>query len=236
MIRTILFDIDNTLYDYDRGNEAALRVVCAYCKEHFGWKEEVTFLRQKQARKDVEAVIGTNCAASHNRLIRFQRMLEKENLPLEPHVMNLYHGYWDTLIDTIEPTEDVTSFFRWAKETHRRIGIATNMTAYIQYKKLQKLSVLQDVDFMVTSEEVGAEKPDPAFFSYCMGKANCATQECLMIGDSLKGDVLGARNAGLQALWLQAYASENELRAQNGEETAFQSLRACREWIEGQAL
>ena len=76
MIRTILFDIDNTLYDYDRGNEAALRVVCAYCKEHFGWKEEVTLLRQKQARKDVEAVIGTNCAA----------------LPQPPHPFSAEHA------------------------------------------------------------------------------------------------------------------------------------------------
>ena len=234
MIRTILFDIDNTLYDYDRGNEAALCVVCAYCKEHFGWKEEVTFLRQKQARKDVEAVIGTNCAASHNRLIRFQFMLEKENLPLEPHALTLYHCYWDTLLSGIVPDEELTSFLRWAKEKDLRIGIATNMTAYVQYLKLRKLSILPYVDFIVTSEEAGAEKPDLAFFARCLAKAQCPPEQCLMVGDSLRNDVLGARDAGMQGLWFTAYSGKTETDDAQSSVHSVQNFSACREWIEKQ--
>lgn len=38
------------------------------------------------------------------------------------------------------------------------------MTAYMQYRKLEKLNLLPLIQFMVTSEEAGAEKPDMKFF------------------------------------------------------------------------
>ena len=234
MIKTILFDIDNTLYDFDRGNEEGLRTVSDYCAKHFGWSAEQTLMRHKQARRAVEAVTGKNCAAAHNRLIRFQFMLENENLPLEPHALTLYHCYWDTLLSCIVPDEELTSFLRWAKEKDLRIGIATNMTAYVQYLKLRKLSILPYVDFIVTSEEAGAEKPDPAFFARCLAKAQCPPEQCLMVGDSLRNDVLGARDAGMQGLWFTAYSGKTETDDAQSSVHSVQNFNACREWIEEQ--
>ena len=75
------------------------------------------------------------------------------------------------------------------------------MTAYIQYKKLEKLGVLKYLDFIVTSEEAGEEKPTPRFFELCVKKAGCKPEECVFIGDSLKKDVQGAADAGLAAVW-----------------------------------
>lgn len=82
------------------------------------------------------------------------------------------------------------------------IGIGTNMTAYVQYLKLEKLGLMPYVDFMVTSEEAGAEKPDRRLFDLCVGKAGCGAEECAFVGDSLRGDALGALEAGMRAFWL----------------------------------
>ena len=56
------------------------------------------------------------------------------------------------------------------------------------------------MDFVVTSEEAGCEKPEKAFYELCIKKAGCLPEECLMIGDSLEKDVLGAKAAGMQAM------------------------------------
>lgn len=75
------------------------------------------------------------------------------------------------------------------------------MTAYVQYQKLKKLGVMPYVDFIVTSEEAGAEKPAQCFFELCLKKAGCKPEECVFIGDNLEHDVLGAARCGMAGVW-----------------------------------
>jgi len=82
------------------------------------------------------------------------------------------------------------------------VGIGSNMTADWQYAKLKRLSLMAYVDFIVTSEEAGVEKPAAGFFQLCAEKAGHAPGECAFVGDNLNGDALGALDAGMVAFWL----------------------------------
>ena len=175
-IKSVLFDIDNTLYDYDSADA------------------------QTQIKNHVEKISGKDTAVIHNRLIRFQKMLENQHIPLMPHAISLYNTYWDTLISSMELSDGITDYIKSLKQNGIRIGIATDMTAHIQFRKLEKLSLLSFVDFVVTSEEAGCEKPDKFFYELCIEKAGCLPEECLMIGDSLEKDVLGAKTAEMQTM------------------------------------
>ena len=75
------------------------------------------------------------------------------------------------------------------------------MTADRQFDKLIRLGLGSYIDFMVTSEEVNAEKPDARLFKACAEKAGCEAAECVFVGDSLRGDVQGALDAGMKAVW-----------------------------------
>lgn len=203
-IKSVLFDIDNTLYDYDSADAQAKEAVYAYCWQQFCWKvsETKTYLQeaQVQIKNHIKKVSGKDTAVIHNRLIRFQKMLENQHRPLMPHAISLYNIYWDTLISSMEVSEGMTDYIKSLKQNGICIGIATDMTAHIQFRKLEKLSLLSLVDFVVTSEEAGCEKPEKAFYELCIEKAGCLPEECLMIGDSLEKDVLGAKAAGMQAM------------------------------------
>ena len=83
------------------------------------------------------------------------------------------------------------------------MGVGTDMTLDYQLKKLTRMDMLPCIDFVVTSEEVLAEKPDPKLFLRCAEKAGTAPERCLFIGDSLKKDVAGAKAVGMEALWFQ---------------------------------
>ena len=87
------------------------------------------------------------------------------------------------------------------------------MTADWQYAKLKRLGLMAYVDFIVTSEEAGAEKPDAALFLLCAEKAGCTPEECAFVGDSLLGDALGARDAGMAAYWLCPHPESSEVPA-----------------------
>ena len=134
-------------------------------------------------------------------------MLELWEKPVFPHARNMYHAYWDTLIRQSQPVPGVIDFLKELKKRGVRTGTGTDMTAYIQYKKLESLGAAPYIDFMVSSEEAGVEKPHPHLFEICVEKAGVQAVECAFIGDNYKKDVEGACNSGLRGIW---YTQEQE--------------------------
>ena len=212
MIKTVIFDIDNTLYNFDKADRIAMDAVCAYAQEQLGWEKTEFSVVYENMKKQLFGELG-DIGSSHNRLLRFEKILEDHGLPLSPHALNLYHKYWDTLIDVSEISSGAAGTLKTLKEKGIRLGIGSDMTAWIQYKKLEKLELLVYFDFVVTSEEAGLDKPAPMFFDLCLKKAKCEPGECLFIGDNYLKDYRGALAAGMQALWfvpahLESYAEK----------------------------
>ena len=207
MIKAVIFDIDNTLYSYDDNHVHGMKALADYCKKELGISEEEMHSCYRKAARIMSDRIGTDTAAIHNRLIRTQCMLELMNKPLFPHARNMYHAYWDTLIHHSKPFPGVLELIQKLKERNIRIGIGTDMTADIQYQKLETLGVAPYIDFMVTSEEAGIEKPHYHFFDICAEKAGVPAEQCAFIGDNVKKDIEGAWENGMKGIW---YTQEKE--------------------------
>lgn len=200
MIKTVVFDIDGTMYDYERGNQLAIAALEDYGVAKMG-SDGVEFRRAlKEADDILKRRIGYDCASIHNRLIRFQCLLEQLKQPLFPHAMNLYRIYWGTLLDQMEASPGLLEWMRCLKSAGIGIGVGTNMTAYIQYKKLERLGVESLIDWIVTSEEAGVQKPERRFFDLCIKKSQNQAGECLFVGENQRCDVDGPRKAGMKAL------------------------------------
>ena len=201
----VVFDIDNTLYDYDAAHKVAFRALTAYASEAFGLAPERFEELHGRTYAQQKRLCGENCAAIHNRLIRFQMMLEAIGQPIAfaPTMSSIY---WSGLIGAMTPSPGLIGLMPRLKAMGLKVGVGTNMTADIQFAKLERLGVLRDVDFMVSSEEINAEKPDRRLFDRCVEKAGCRADACVYVGDSLQKDVFGAENAGLRAVWFRPVA------------------------------
>lgn len=206
MIKAVIFDVDNTLYSFDNAHAVAWKSLCAYVEKHFGMDRETLDRGQKQAAETVKERLGADCAALHDRTLRCQMMLEEKRLPLY-HAITMGELYWDTLIRSSQPEPGILACLSKLKEAGCILGIGTDMTIEYQLKKLEKLQMLPFFDFVVSSEEVNVEKPDAKLFLTCAMKAGVSPEECLFIGDNLNKDVLGAKAAGMEALW---YCSDPE--------------------------
>lgn len=200
MIKTVIFDVDNTLYSFTKAHRPACDALTEYAVEKLGLDRDLFKRLIREMMDELGEYMG-EVAAVHNRTIRFQNLLEKRGLPLYPHVLEMDAVYWDTLIREAVPSAGAPETLRLLKKQGIRVGIGTDMTARIQFRKLEELGLLPYVDFVVSSEEAGAEKPSPIFFARCMTKANCQNSECLFIGDSLEKDVLGPIAVGMNAVW-----------------------------------
>ena len=62
---------------------------------------------------------------------------------------------------------------------------------------LKALDLAKYFDFLVTSFEVGYEKPDPRIFEVALERANVRPSEAIHVGNLVKADVEGARGVGI---------------------------------------
>ena len=98
---------------------------------------------------------------------------------------------------------DAHTTLKWLKERHNRIGLICNTgltpgTALRRFLSEQKVS--DHFDLMVFSDEVGIRKPDRRIFQLVAKKMKMEPCEVVHIGDNLKADVYGAKNAGFKAI------------------------------------
>ncbi|MBR4727941.1 MAG: HAD-IA family hydrolase, partial [Clostridia bacterium] len=70
-----------------------------------------------------------------------------------------------------------------------------------QRRKLKNSGLDALLDGVFISEDVGVEKPDPAFFDYVFEHIAESRDETVIIGDSLTSDMLGGNNAGIRCWW-----------------------------------
>lgn len=199
-IKAVYFDFDNTLYDYDGCHRTAIAAVHDYCALQFGMTREAAAEQIETARRELMADMGWRSAASHSRVIRFRRFLVSQGLPVFPYTTLLTDLYWNTFLAEMQPEEGIVPFLLALKRKGYFVAAATNMTTLDQYRKADRIGIGRFLEDMITSEEAGTEKPDPAFFAYVCRAHGYAPEECAFIGDNYRLDYLGAEAAGMHGI------------------------------------
>lgn len=194
----ILVDIDNTLYAYDPAHKVAMEAVISHCRNTYGVLPDLFTDAFGKARKKIHEQLAET-AASHNRLLYFQRTLELLQLnPLEG-ALELYELYWNTFMEHMVVFDGVYELF---EQYRNHICLVTDLTADIQHKKVHKLGLHTYTKHMVTSEEAGREKPHASMFTEALAKLGLNADDVCMIGDSFPKDIAGASALGIRAIWL----------------------------------
>ena len=214
--QAVLFDTDNTLYDYLPANKAAEKAACKKAENLLGINSKTFYEYFYKARNEVKKNIS-HTASGHSRLLYFQRMIEllgfKAQLLL---ALDLEQTFWRTFLVNASLFSGVTESLLFLKKKNIPIGVVTDLTAHIQLRKLTYFGLEDTFDAIVTSEEIGQDKPDKRNFIYILKKLsldqNC---EFWMIGDDAKADIKGAKDVGaktFQKLHNGVNLGENELQ------------------------
>ena len=200
IVKDIFFDLDHTLWDFDKNSMLAFKRVFKKFKIIIEFDaflkiyEPINVEYWKKYRED---------------------KVSKENLRRGRLIDSF--NFFD-LIYTTEKIDEIADayiqelpfdnhLFEGAVEIldylilKYKLHIITNGFEEVQHKKLKNSGIDHYFSTVTTSEEVGLKKPNPKVFLTALNKANSLPAQSVMIGDSLEADILGANNIGMQTIF-----------------------------------
>lgn len=206
-LRLVLFDMDDTIFDHMLTCRAAIERVRAEEPQLMAlptdrlWKEYLVLLDTMYPK----------LSAAHEeygrfRAERFRRLAQLSgweiDLPYATEISLRYRAHYQKLR---RPVPGAPEFVRrMARRT--RVGIVTNNEYSEQEEKLRFLGLDGVIDPLVVSAKEQVAKPDPRIYGIALARAGVEATETVMIGDSWKNDVLGARSAGIRPVWFNRFA------------------------------
>ena len=200
----LLIDIDDTLYSYESAHNIAIDKCAIKFKEELPSQEDLdeeSFkIIYRDCRNKVTKRLDSN-GSCRSRLLAFQLLFESLRAfnPLDSYKYSLdfEEYYWSILIENIERNEQMYIFVHRCLAQGHKVCAISDMQTSFQIRKMIKMDY-KDI-LLVTSEEVGVEKPDKLIFQYALKKIGLTSDEVIMIGDSYSKDIVGAENIGIKS-------------------------------------
>jgi len=195
MTRVIFFDIDNTLYDSTTlAGMARRNSVKSMIDAGLGMEDEE---RVYNSLREVIEDYGSNYP------YHYDRLLDKLDIEWNPRIVAAgVVAYEHTKLGYLKPFPGVVPALLELRRKYR-LGIISNGKAVKQWEKLIGLGIHHFFDAVVTSEEVGAEKPGEGIFLQAAEKLGAKPEACLMVGDRVDMDIAGANAVGMNTLWIK---------------------------------
>ena len=202
-----MVDIDDTLYSYKIPNDEGIKACYESLKSsrliHSVSHDEFKHL-YVQNRLLVTKKLHPQ-GACRSRQFAFDSLLNDLKIPKAYiHALKYEKIYWQSFLQAMKASFEMKNFLIDVKKQGLITCAVTDMQASFQVAKLKKLNVSRYIDFLATSEEAGAEKPNKKIFFLALQKMQLNKSKVIMIGDSIKKDIKGAESVGIQAIHYKA--------------------------------
>ncbi|WP_034924467.1 YjjG family noncanonical pyrimidine nucleotidase [Gillisia sp. CAL575] len=210
-IKHVYFDLDHTLWDFDKNSALTFDVI--FKEECIGIEVQDFLDAYVPINVDYWARYRNNLVSKE--VLRVGRLRDSfKSLKIEVSdvvIDNLSNRYISVLPSFNHLLEDTIEILDYLKPQYK-LHIITNGFEEIQHNKMQNSQILDFFDTITTSEEAGVKKPHFQIFEMALQKANATPDNSIMIGDSYEADIEGAKNAGLQAVFFDYYGKNESMQ------------------------
>jgi len=194
----IFFDFDDTLFDYEKTEERALREAFSY----FGLNYKPDFYNIfKRINRNLWQHHNKNNASGNQilKLKRFQQLLLELKIDFHAEQLSVKYTELSQIGDLIEGVEETIK--RLSEDI--QLVIISNGPCTPRIEKLANSPIAGKFKFYTSETFDGRfEKPNPDFFREILKNyRNVLKERILVVGDKLSTDILGANKAGLKSVW-----------------------------------
>ena len=215
MIKAVFFDFYNTLAYFwppvQVIQAAACREVGLYVEPE-GILKGYAVADELFSRENHRRPLYMRSEEERNRFFTHyeQLILQGAGLDVSPALAESVWRIGATVPKSFALFADAASTLSRLKQMGMTTGVLSNLNEDLS-PLVAELGVAANLDVLVTSREVGAEKPDPRMFEAALAKANVRPQEAVHVGDQYHSDVGGARTVGINPVLLDRRNSHPEI-------------------------
>lgn len=208
----IFFDLDRTLWDFDKNSEEAIADLFEKhkLKEKLNVEFNVFFPEYIAQNHEQWAYYRLGSITKNElRLQRFHktfRAFNYNNPLLALQFNDDYVALCSSKTNLIANAREVLDYLEGKYALH----IITNGFVEAQEVKVEKSGLKKYFKEIVVSDEIGIKKPDSRIFDYALQAANTTAKESIMIGDDYGPDVLGAKGVGMDQVYFTQILEDDE--------------------------
>lgn len=228
-MKTVVFDVDDTLYDQIEPFRKAIEVSFSsnvLIKGDISLEKlykKFRFFSDLVFPKTVDGSLSLN----DMRVFRITEAFKYFDYKITLEEAEMFQKKYQLYQGEIELLEEMRELLTQLSEQDIQLGILTNGPTNHQKSKIKQLGIetfIPEANRFI-SEEVGIAKPNIAVFKLIEENLSVTANELIYIGDSYENDVIGAKNAGWKCVWLNKY--QKELTSEDI--LPDKELRNCRE-------
>ena len=211
----IFFDLDNTLWDFDRSSILAFDKIFEifnlinygipsakdFHKTYFDHNNKLWDLYRKgEIDKDFL------------KIERFRLPLKDYGIVDDKLAIDLGESYTDYAARLVALVPNTMEVLNYLKEKNYNIHLITNGFLEVQSIKMQASGLDKMIDHSFVSEVVGFKKPDHRIFFHAMDAVGGNIKNSVMIGDDLSVDIIPAKEIGMKHIYFnRKKISHNEM-------------------------
>ena len=199
----VFFDLDRTLWDTDKNAADTLRyLVVKYKLNERGIENVDEFVNEFNILNEhFWTLYGQDKISKDQlRLQRFVDILKKYNIKdytLCHNLSNDFTAITPKRSGLIDGAKDMLDYLKHKYHLH----ILTNGFNEIQKIKLRHSGIRNYFKKMITAEDAEAKKPHKDFFTYALSKTGASKSNCIMVGDNVEIDIVGAINSNISSIF-----------------------------------
>ena len=212
MYKHILIDLDDTLWDFRRNSKIAMQEIYNDYElikyyDSFESFYDVYMTKNHQLWEQYAKGEITKNYLSLERFLYPLRIVGHENVELAKKIGEdfLYRTTMQTNL-----VEGAIETLEYLKSKNYTLSIISNGFIEVQYTKLRRSGLLPYFTNIFLSEEIGYQKPDMRFFQAVLEKLEAKPSDCLVVGDNLQTDILGAQNAKINSIYFTNHSEISE--------------------------
>lgn len=199
-IKHVFFDLDHTLWDFEKNSELSFQKVFSENKITLNLEDflkvykPINFEYWRLFRNDKV----TKTELKYGRL---KKTFDVLNYVVSDSLIDVFATqYLDFLSEFNHLFPGTVELLDYLKDKYT-LHVITNGFDEVQNKKMVSSNIHHYFKTIITSESVGAKKPNPKVFKYALEVSKATKENSIMIGDSFEADIKGALNVGLQAIF-----------------------------------
>lgn len=210
----LFFDLDHTLWDFEANARSTLsELYASLALEQKGINDFELFHKKYLAHNEMlwERYRNGYIKQEELRVKRMWLTLLDFKIADEQLAKELSILFLDML-----PTR--TILFPYTKEILRYLAdkgyilhLLTNGFEKTQHSKIMHAGLTPFFKEVITSEGSGSLKPKAAIFEFALAKCGTTQAECIMIGDNIEVDIIGAMDAGIDQVFVNHLGLQTEI-------------------------